>query len=202
MDNKNKEAQFLSIPTMKEERMCGFLDASLINSGWAIATWCFLTGGLVAALVDFQTAILTVFCGNAIGVVIMLIAEISPTVKYGVDTYPSIVSFLGRHGMQILLVCFVILNIGWVAVLSAMFSRAVQNMYSHFTGAESGPIMFTVVAIVAVLCTWLIVYKGLKVVKWMNRIVVPCIALMMVVMIYAIFVKYGLNAIMDAEPLA
>lgn len=44
MENKNREAQFLNVPTMKSERQYGFVDASLVNSGWAIATWCFLTG--------------------------------------------------------------------------------------------------------------------------------------------------------------
>ena len=59
MDNKNREAQFLNIPTMKHERQYGFMDATFVNCGWAIATWCFLTGGLTANLVDFKT--LTVF---------------------------------------------------------------------------------------------------------------------------------------------
>ena len=101
MDNKNREAQFLNIPTMKHERQYGFMDATFVNCGWAIATWCFLTGGLTANLVDFKTAIIAAFAGNLIGVAIMLFAEITTTVKYGVDTYPTLVSFLGRNGMKI-----------------------------------------------------------------------------------------------------
>ena len=55
MDNKKREAQFLNIPTMKNERQYGFGDAALVNSGWAIATWCFLTGGLKMCIRDSIT---------------------------------------------------------------------------------------------------------------------------------------------------
>ena len=202
MDSKKREAQFLNIPTMKNERQYGFGDAALVNSGWAIATWCFLTGGVTASLVDFQTAIVTAFAGNFIGVAIMLIAEISTTVKYGVDTYPTLVSFLGRNGMKILLIFFIVINIGWVAVLSAMLSNAVQNIFTEVTGNETGAVFYTVVAIAAVLISWLMVYKGLKVIQWLNRIVVPCLAFTMIVMFWAIFNKYGLDTVFSASPIA
>lgn len=202
MDNKNREAQFLNIPTMKHERQYGFMDATFVNCGWAIATWCFLTGGLTANLVDFKTAIIAAFAGNLIGVAIMLFAEITTTVKYGVDTYPTLVSFLGRNGMKILLVFFIVINIGWVAVLSAMFSNAVQNTFTAVTGQETGSVFYTAVAIIAVLITWFMVFKGLKTIQWLNRVVVPCLAFTMIVMIWAIFNKYGINTVFSAEPLA
>lgn len=202
MDNKKREAQFLNIPTMKNERQYGFGDAALVNSGWAIATWCFLTGGLTASLVDFQTAIITAFAGNFIGVAIMLIAEISTTVKYGVDTYPTLVSFLGKNGMKILLVFFIVINIGWVAVLSAMLSNAVQNIFTEVTGRDTGAVFYTVIAIAAVLLSWLLVFKGLKAIQWLNRIVVPCLAFTMIVMLWAIFHKYGMNTVFSASPIA
>ena len=202
MDNKNREAQFLNIPTMKHERQYGFMDATFVNCGWAIATWCFLTGGLTANLVDFKTAIIAAFAGNLIGVAIMLFAEITTTVKYGVDTYPTLVSFLGRNGMKILLIFFIVINIGWVAVLSAMFSNAVQNTFTAVTGQETGHVFYTVVAIIAVFITWFMVFKGLKTIQWLNRVVVPCLAFTMIVMIWAIFNKYGIDTVFSAEPLA
>ena len=192
----------MSVPTMRSERMCGFIDASAINIGWAIATWCFLTGSLVANLVDFRTAIITVICGNAIGVIIMLMAEVSITVKYGIDTYPAMVSFLGRNGMKILLICFVVLNIGWVAVLSAMFSRAVQNIYEAISGNTSPASLFTIIAIISVLLTWIVVLKGVEVMAWMNRIIVPCLVVLMSVMFYMILTKYGIGTVMSTAPLA
>ena len=98
MDNKNREAQFLNIPTMKHERQYGFMDATFVNCGWAIATWCFLTGGLTANLVDFKTAIIAAFAGNLIGVAIMLFAEITTTVKYGEDTAHILYRYKYRMG--------------------------------------------------------------------------------------------------------
>lgn len=132
----------------------------------------------------------------------MLFAEITTTVKYGVDTYPTLVSFLGRNGMKILLIFFIVINIGWVAVLSAMFSNAVQNTYTAVTGLETGHVFYTVCAIVAVLITWFMVAKGLKTIKWLNRIVVPCLSFTMIVMIWAIFSKFGIDTVFTAAPLA
>ena len=187
---------------MKNERTCGFWDATFINTGWAIATWCFLTGALTASLVDFKTAIFCTVFGNMLGVMIMLIAEISVTVKYGIDTYPAMVSFLGRNGMKFMLIFFVLLNLGWVAVLSLMFSRAVQNIYEAISGNVSPPAMFTAVAIIAVLITWLLVYKGVRAIAWMNRIVVPCLAVLMIVMFYFIMTGYGADAVFSSKALA
>ena len=64
MDNYAKEAKFSSMPLLKSERMYGLGDSIFANTGYGIATWCFLTGGLLASIVSFKMAIVTALAGR------------------------------------------------------------------------------------------------------------------------------------------
>ncbi|MDD4592359.1 MAG: hypothetical protein PHG06_18310, partial [Parabacteroides sp.] len=136
MDKYAKEAQFSTLPIVRKERPYGFMDSSFVNTGWGIATWCFLTGGLLAGLVDFKTAVLACLTGNVIGVALVAVASTTISFKYGMDTYTSIIAFFGKMGMKIVLGIFLITNLGWVVVLASMCARSSHSISNAISGVE------------------------------------------------------------------
>lgn len=199
MDKHVYESQFSTLPVIKSERNLGLLDSSLINIGWGIATWCFLTGGLLALLVDFKTAVIISFVGNTLGVILAALASTIPSAKYGIDTYTSIISFLGKNGMKIILAIFLITNLGWVVVLASMIARSCQNIYEALVGVIAPEWSFPAITIIAVLLTWWSVVKGPSALKIMNRIMVPGLLVVVVIMIISLISKYDLATIVNAK---
>ena len=199
MDKHIKESQFSTLPVTNGERSLGLLDSSLINIGWGIATWCFLTGGLLALLVDFKTAVIISFVGNTLGVILASLASTIPSTKYGIDTYTSIISFLGKNGMKIILAIFLITNIGWVVVLASMIARSCQNIYEAVAGKIPPGWTFPTITIIAVLLTWWLVVKGPSALKIMNRIMVPGLLIVVVIMIISLILRYDLETIVNSK---
>ena len=73
MDNYAREAKFSSMPLLKEERMYGMGDSLFANTGYGVATWCFLTGGLLAGILSFKMALITALAGNLIGTLLVAV---------------------------------------------------------------------------------------------------------------------------------
>ena len=198
----NQEVQNGILPVTEKDRVWRFWDAAWVNIGFAIATWCFMTGATTAMLVDFKTAIFVILAGNIIGVGILCIGTVICTTKYGIDQYTATIPFTGKNGMKFVVASFLIAQIGWVSVLSCMFGKSVQTLYDTFTGSESGNGVFVICALIAVFVSWLIVAKGPIVMKTFNKIVVPALSFVMIVIAFALFRHYDPQTLMAMEPLA
>ena len=159
MDNYAEEAKFSSIPLTKEERMYGLLDSTFTNTGYGIATWCFLTGGLLASIVSFKMAIVTALAGNLIGTLLVALAASVISHKYGVDTYTSIGVFFGKIGMKIVFAVFLLLNIGWVIILGSMCARSSDSLAAALIGKAMSPMKITLFTLLTIAIMWFIVYK-------------------------------------------
>ena len=66
--NINNEAQFDLLPNSKENRTYGAWNYSVVITGFAVATWCFLIGGTLSLSVGVKTAIIASISGNIISV--------------------------------------------------------------------------------------------------------------------------------------
>lgn len=201
MDNYAKEAKFSSMPLLKEERMYGFGDSVLANTGYGIATWCFLTGGLIAGIVSFKMAIITCLAGNLIGTLLVAVAVSIISHKYGIDTYTSIGVFFGKIGMKIVFAVFLFLNVGWVIILGSMCARSAKSLVTALSGAEMSAAVITVCTLIAVAIMWFIVYKGPAALKMMNRIMVPGLVICIIIMAIALITKSSWGEIWNAQPL-
>ncbi|MDO4545110.1 MAG: cytosine permease [Bacillota bacterium] len=182
--------------------MYGLLDSSLVNTGYGIATWCFLTGGLLASIVSFKVAVVTALVGNVVGTLLVALAVSIISHKYGIDTYSSIGVFFGKIGMKIVFAVFIITNLGWVVVLGSMCARSSHSLSDAITGSTMPAWGITILTIVAVAIMWFIVYKGPAALKMMNRIMVPGLCICMLIMIIALISKNSFADIWNAEAMA
>ena len=201
MDNYAKEAKFSSMPLLKSERMYGIGDSIFANTGYGIATWCFLTGGLLAGILSFKLALITAIAGNLIGTLFVAVAVSIISHKYGIDTYTSIGVFFGKIGMKLVFAVFIFLNVGWVIILSSMCARSSNSLITALFDHALSPMVITICTIIADAIMFVITWRGPAALKIMNRIMVPGLVVCLIIMIVSLITKTTWSDIWNAEPL-
>lgn len=198
----NKESQFGLLPITRSERVYGMWDNTCINIGLTIATWCFLIGASLALFVDFWTAVWGTLAGNMLTVLVMTWMPCLSGAKYGVDGYTGAVSFMGNKGKNIILVCVAIFILCWDIVLSVLFARSVSNVVAALMGKEAMSDVFTIsMAVLCMIITFLVVWKGPLVIKRFNNIVAPLMCIVIIMLAVILTVKIGWGNIAEAQPI-
>ncbi|MCF0143714.1 MAG: cytosine permease, partial [Firmicutes bacterium] len=198
----NKEAQFGLLPITRSERVYNLWDNSCISIGLTIATWEFLIGASLALFVDFWTAVWGTLAGNMLTVLVMTWMPCLSGAKYGVDGYSGAVSFMGTKGKNFILVCVGIFIICWDIVLSVLFARSVANVAAAILGVDEMSHAFVIaMAVLCMVATFLIVWKGPIVIKKFNNICAPLMCVVIIMLGVILTVKTGWGNIADAEPL-
>lgn len=198
----NKESQFGLLPITRNERVYGLWDNTCINIGLTIATWAFLIGASLALFVDFWTAVWGTLAGNMLTVLVMTWMPCLSSSKYGIDGYTGCVSFMGNKGKNFILICVAIFIVCWDIVLSTLFGRSVSNVAAAVTGKEAMSHPFTIaMAVLCMLITFFVVWKGPLVIKKFNNIVAPLMIIVMVMLFIILTFKIGWSNITAAQPL-
>lgn len=193
------------LPTLPSERIWGFWSFTSVNIGLAIATWAFLSGGVLAVFVGAETAIAASVIGNLIGVALVSLTVCIPSAKYGVEQYTVLRTVFGSNGSRALvLVLFPLAAAGWNAILAIMFGRAIVNVSNSALGTDFGPdgTMVIAAALFAILLSWALLVKGPVSIEWVNKFVAPALVVVILVMLGAIFTEYSWSELLAAPPLA
>lgn len=196
---------FGSFPVLKNERVWGFGDFTWVNISLAIATWAFLVGGATALMVGFGEGILAMIIGNVAGVIIMLLATTVISSRYGVEQYTVLRSIFGFGGVALIFFTVITFTeVGWSALLGAMFGRATAQVSNEVFGTAIDPnsILVTVFALVCILAAWALVAKGPVTIKAFNRVVAPGLTLVIIGLIIFLFTQTTWTDLMAAPALA
>lgn len=196
---------FGSLPILKAERVWGFSDFTWVNVSLAIATWAFLVGGATALMVGFSQGVLAMIIGNVSGVIIMLLATTVMSSRYGVEQYTILRSIFGFGGVALMFFTIIIFTeVGWSALLGAMFGRASAQVSNEVFGSDIDPnsILVTVFALVCIFAAWALVAKGPVTIKAFNRVVAPGLALVILGLIIFLFTQTTWSELMAAPALA
>lgn len=201
--NINNEAQFDLLPVAKSSRSYGSWDYSVVITGFAVATWCFLIGGTLSLYVGVKTAIIASISGNIISVLLMSLATSVPSSKYGVDTFTASSSVLGRKGTKVYLLLVSCIMVGWIIVLCNMMTRSVTKIVGSVSGIEitNSAALYVIGLLTAIIC-WLVAWKGPNLMTKMNTFVTPIFILIMIGLAIAISKSVGWGTVMDAKPIA
>ncbi len=202
-DNINREAQFDLLPVTKGDRTYRFWDYTVVITGFAVATWCFLIGGSLALYVGFKTAIIASIAGNMVSVILMITATTIQSAKYGIDGFNASGTLLGKKGTKAYLIFVSIIMVSWIMVLCTMITRSVLNILSGALDLEisNRAVIFIISLVVALIC-WVIAWKGPQLMKVMNSFVTPIFILIMIGLIFIMSKDIGWGNIADAKPLA
>ena len=116
-------AQFGRLPLLPEEREYGTAGAHTTNFAYAIATWCFLTGGYTAELVGAVEGMICIIAGTVIGVFITTMPLALGCHKYGLEQLDCCTPSFGTRGIKIVLLFYLINMLGWSGLILVMFGN-------------------------------------------------------------------------------
>lgn len=194
-----------TLPLTRAERRWSFLDVLSVKSGLAIATWAFLFGGTTAQYVGFRDGVLAMLAGNTIGVVILLLALVLPSSKWGTEFFVHQRSVYGPIGaLAFVLVVVVAVVFAWAAILSTMIGKsavAILQLAAPSASASAAAIQLAV-SVVMLAIAWLILIRGSASVRVLNRLAAPGLLLLCAWLMVALFSTVPLATLLAAPPIA
>lgn len=199
-----REVHFGFLPSLRRDRHFSLMDFILVQTGFGIAAWCFLVGGLTGTVLEGKYALWVILFGNAIPVLLIL-----PIAKFlarsGLDTFIGSVAALGHRGAQVFFAIFAILNLGWITIALFMLGESAIKIAGHvglpefLTTRTTGAPIYAIIAFAA---SFSIAYAGPIAIKWFTRIGVPAILLILVGLIVVVVGKYGFTKVFESAPVA
>jgi len=160
----HEESAFGRLPLLIEEREYGTASAHTTCFAYAIATWCFLTGGFVAELVGAVQGIACLVAGNLIGIFITTMALGLGCQRYGIEQMDCCKPAFGQRGVKIPLLFYLINMLGWSGLLLVMFGNGIHNILGAL-GYETGNWVVGVGVAIGLALSYLIVTHG---VHWLS----------------------------------
>lgn len=194
-----------TLPLTRAERRWSFLDVLSVKSGLAIATWAFLFGGTTAQYVGFRDGVLTMLAGNTIGVVMLLLALVLPSSKWGTEFFVHQRSVYGPIGaLGFVLVVVVATVFAWAAILSTMIGKSAVEIVRILmpSASTSAHTLQLIVAVSMLALAWGILIRGSASVRLLNRIAAPGLLLLCVWLMVALFSTVPLATLLAALPIA
>jgi len=170
-----REAVFGIIPITSRGKIYGFLDAFLILSGYCIATWSYTQGAYLASIVGFKQLLIGAFFGAVFMLVVYQLPVIL-SVRYGIDIWIWLRAVFGHTGVRIMSIIIIAINFPWYAVCADLFASSMTNLLELFGIA----LPFSSHLVLALLCVFvgtLLAYRGVTVITWATRLLVPLLLL-------------------------
>ncbi|MDR1796547.1 MAG: cytosine permease [Clostridiales Family XIII bacterium] len=193
-----KEAVFGVVPVLKNKRIYGFMDAFLVLSGYNIATWSYTTGSYLSTLVGFRQIVIGVVFGSLLMMGIYQLPNIL-SARYGIDIWVWLRAVFGRLGIKVMIPLIILVNYPWYAVSADMFASSMANLGSLY-GLETARWGFTLLAILCVVLGTMIAYRGLGMITWATRILVPLLLAVGVMVVVIGFRSATFEAILAYRP--
>jgi NCS1 family nucleobase:cation symporter-1 len=189
------------LPLYSGEREYKFGGAHATCFAYAVATWCFLTGGFVAEYVGAVQGLACLVAGNMIGCFLAAMPLSLGCQRYGLEQIDFCKPSFGQNGSKIVLIFYVINMLGWSGLILVMFGNGIRNILAAF-GYEPGGWIVSVGVAFGMWLTYLIVTRGVHLLNISNSLITPGIAVLVVFMFYVLFAEYGWERISSAAPLA
>jgi NCS1 family nucleobase:cation symporter-1 len=198
---EEQDSVFGRMPVLLDEREYGTAGAHTTCFAYAVATWCFLTGGYVAELVGAVEGLVCLVAGSVIGVFVTTMPLSLACQRYGIEQMDSCKPAFGQRGAQVMLIFYLINMVGWSGLILVMFGNGLHNI-AEALGFEPGRWLVGAGVALGLVLTYLIVTRGVHLLSLANSIITPGLAVLVVFMLYVLLYEKGWETIAAAEPLA
>jgi len=195
-----QESVYGRLPLLPEEREYGTRGAHTTSFSYAVATWCFLTGGYVAQYVGAIQGAIALIAGSVLGCFLTTMPLALASQRYGVEQIDYCKSAFGQKGSRILLVFYLINQLGWTGLILVMFGNGIRNTISGLGYEPPGWIVGGGVAL-GLWLVYLLVTRGIHLMNVTNSWVGPGLVVITIAMFYLLLRDYGWAEIAAAEPL-
>lgn len=193
-----------SRPTLPGERNWGGLAAVGLYASTAMATWCFLIGGYVAFYLDARSAMPIMIAGGLFGIILIYLALVPGSTRYGVESIVSTRPALGVRGSTLSLGLAALILIAWNAILVIFLGRALSTILVTMgvIGEAASRWVVSGAGLVTVAIAWLVVARGSQVMKTTATWVAVVVTLLALWLAIELVTGVGVQAVFDASPLA
>jgi NCS1 family nucleobase:cation symporter-1 len=191
-----------SWPVLPSERTWGAKALFGISVSAAIATWCFLIGGYVGYYLPAGVGTIVMIAGSLVGILMIFLATVPVSTKYGIDSIASSKPQLGSRGSWISLFLLYTTVIGWNCLLLIFLGRAAAEILIALGAAGEGarqPLVIAFAAL-AVAIVWFLLRGGPDTVRDTGPLIAIAVLLLGVVILVLLISKVGWSTITDAKP--
>ena len=171
-DFVRQESVYGRLPLLHEEREYDTGSAHATCFAYAVATWCFLTGGYVAQYVGAIQGMVALIAGSVIGCFLTTMPLALASQRYGVEQIDYCKSAFGQKGSRILLVFYLINQLGWTGLILVMFGNGLRNTLIGLGYEPPGWIVGAGVAL-GIWLVYLLVTRGIHLMNLTNKFVGP-----------------------------
>lgn len=176
---------------------------STVCTSTGVATWSFVIGGSAAFYLGAGQGMLAMFAGALIGQLLVTLATVPASTKHGLETTISTKPQLGTRGVYIGLALLLFTAIGWNTVLMIFFGHSVASVLVLFDiiGPASRDAASTISSAVGLVVIAVMVTQGSRSLSRSGPVIAGCILLLAAWLCYLLLKKFGLDGIMNAEPM-
>jgi len=196
-----QESLFGRLPLLPWEREYGHAGAHTMCFAYAVATWCFMVGGFIAKYTGAVEGLICVLAGSVAGTFVVTMAPALACQRYGLEQIDYCRSAFGPHGNRVILIFYVINQVGWNGLLLVMFGNAVRNVLRGF-GYDPGTWVVGLGVTAGLWFTYLLVTRGVHLLNVSNAYIGPGLAILTVFMFGMLIHEHGWQEIASAKPLA
>jgi NCS1 family nucleobase:cation symporter-1 len=188
------------VPLLLKEREYGTLSANGTCFAYAIATWCFLTGGYAAQLVGAVQGLICLVAGNIIGVFLISFPLSLGCQRYGLEQIDACKPSFGQYGARIVLIFYLLNMLGWSGLILVMFGNGIQNIIEAL-GYQSADWVVGAGVALGIWLSYVITTRGIHLLNIFNSIISPALILIVTFMFYMLITAHGWDAITAAPPI-
>lgn len=200
-DDKSSLSVYGRVPLLLNEREYGSWSAQGTCFAYAIATWCFLTGGYAAQYVGAVQGLVCLVAGNIIGVFLISFPLSMSCQRYGMEQIDACKPAFGQYGARIVLIFYLLNMLGWTGLILVMFGNGIENILAA-AGYDPGQWVVGGGIALGIWLTYVITTRGIHLLNIFNSIITPALILTVLVMLYMLFSAHGWNEIAAAPALA
>jgi len=188
------------VPLLPEEREYGTLTANGTCFAYAIATWCFLTGGYTALYVGAVQGVVCLVAGNVIGVYLISLPLSMSCQRYGLEQIDACKPSFGQYGARIVLIFYLLNMLGWSGLILVMFGNGIQNIVEAL-GYQPAEWLVGAGVAFGIWITYVITTRGIHLLSMFNSIITPALIIIVIFMFYMLITTHGWDAIAAASPI-
>jgi NCS1 family nucleobase:cation symporter-1 len=195
-----EEALFGRLPLLQNEREYSTRGILATGFAYAVAAWCFLIGGYAANVVGALEGVVTLIAGCVIGVTLSAAGSALACNRYGLEQIDFTKSSFGQKGAKLILIFYLVNQVGWTGMILVMFGRGVANVSGALGGPNNEWLVRAAVAI-GIIVAYAIVIRGVHILNVFNSIVTPALVIVAALLFYVIFRDGGWAAVAAKAPL-
>ena len=187
-------------PMLPHEREYKFWGAHGTCFAYSIATWCFLTGGIVANYVGAIQGMVCLIAGNLIGTLMVSASLSAGCHRYGLEQIDFCKPAFGQNGARVVLIFYLINMIGWSGLILVMFGNGIVNIVDAMGYSPPQWLVGGGVAL-GIWITYIITTRGVHLLSMFNNVITPGLIVVVCFMFYMLVTSHGWEEVVSAPPL-